>query len=150
MIFIKVKFVKVREGAKIPERGSKFAAGYDLSACIPDLERVIIHPGETVKIPTGLAFAYPEGYFGAVCARSGLATKCGLAPANKIGILDEDYRREVFIALHNHSSEVQVVNHGDRIAQLILLPYQDIDFKEVNELSNTDRGMGGFGSTGEK
>lgn len=147
-MFIKVKFVKVREGAKVPERGSKFAAGYDLSACIPDMERVIIHPGETVKIPTGLAFAYPEGYFGAVCARSGLATKCGLAPANKIGILDEDYRGEVFIALHNHSSEVQVVNHGDRIAQLILLPYLNVDFVESDKLDETERGDGGFGSSG--
>ena len=147
-MFIKVKFVKVREGAKVPERGSKFAAGYDLSACIPDMERVIIHPGETVKIPTGLAFAYPEGYFGAVCARSGLATKCGLAPANKIGILDEDYRGEVFIALHNHSSEVQVVNHGDRIAQLILLPYLNVDFVESDKLDETERGEGGFGSSG--
>lgn len=147
-MFIKVKFVKVREGAKVPEHGSKFAAGYDLSACIPDMERVIIHPGETVKIPTGLAFAYPEGYFGAVCARSGLATKCGLAPANKIGILDEDYRGEVFIALHNHSSEVQVVNHGDRIAQLILLPYLNVDFVESDKLDETERGEGGFGSSG--
>lgn len=147
-MFIKVKFVKVREGAKVPERGSKFAAGYDLSACIPDMERVIIHPGETVKIPTGLAFAYPQGYFGAVCARSGLATKCGLAPANKIGILDEDYRGEVFIALHNHSSEVQVVNHGDRIAQLILLPYLNVDFVESDKLDETERGDGGFGSSG--
>lgn len=147
-MFIKVQFVKVREGAKVPERGSKFAAGYDLSACIPDMERTIIHPGETVKIPTGLAFAYPEGYFGAVCARSGLATKCGLAPANKIGILDEDYRGEVFIALHNHSSEVQVVNHGDRIAQLILLPYLNVDFVESDKLDETERGEGGFGSSG--
>lgn len=147
-MFIKVKFVKVREGAKVPERGSKYAAGYDLSACIPDMERTIIHPGETVKIPTGLAFAYPEGYFGAVCARSGLATKCGLAPANKIGILDEDYRGEVFIALHNHSSEVQVVNHGDRIAQLILLPYLNVDFVESDKLDETERGEGGFGSSG--
>ena len=147
-MFIKVKFVKVREGAKVPERGSKFAAGYDLSACIPDMERVIIHSGETVKIPTGLAFAYPEGYFGAVCARSGLATKCGLAPANKIGILDEDYRGEVFIALHNHSSETQVVNHGDRIAQLILLPYLNVDFVESDKLDETERGEGGFGSSG--
>ena len=147
-MFIKVKFVKVREGAKVPERGSKFAAGYDLSACIPDMESVIIHPGETVKIPTGLAFAYPEGYFGAVCARSGLATKCGLAPAKKIGILDEDYRGEVFIALHNHSSETQVVNHGNRIAQLILLPYLNVDFVESDKLDETERGEGGFGSSG--
>ena len=148
-MFIKVKFVKVREGAKVPERGSKFAAGYDLSAYIPDMERVIIRPGETVKIPSGLAFAYPEGYFGAVCARSGLATKCGLAPANKIGILDEDYRGEVFIALHNHSSETQVVNHGDRIAQLILLPYLNVDFVESDKLDETERGDGGFGSSGK-
>ena len=148
-MFIKVKFVKVREGVKVPERGSKYAAGYDLSACIPDMERVIIRPGETVKIPTGLAFAYPEGYFGAVCARSGLATKCGLAPANKIGILDEDYRGEVFIALHNHSSETQVVNHGDRIAQLILLPYLNVDFVESDKLDETERGDGGFGSSGK-
>ncbi len=147
-MFIKVKFVKVREGVKVPERGSKLAAGFDLSACIPDIERILIRPGQTVKIPTGLAIAYPQGYFGAVCARSGLATKCGLAPANKIGILDEDYRGEIFIALHNHSSDTQIVKHGDRIVQLILLPYLNVEFEETNKLDDTERGSGGFGSTG--
>ena len=147
-MFIKVKFVKVREGAKVPERGSKFAAGYDLSACIPDLERVIIHPGETVKIPSGLAVKIPDGYFGGIYARSGLSTKQGLRPANCTGIIDSDYRGEIIVALHNDSNEIRVIEHGHRIAQLVIQPYLNVEFEEVDKLEETERGDGGFGSSG--
>ena len=148
MIFIKVKFVKVREGAKVPERGSKFAAGYDLSACIPDMERVIIHPGETVKIPTGLAVKIPDGYFGGVFARSGLSTKQGLRPATAVSVIDSDYVGEIFIPIHNDSHEIRVIEHGQRICQLVILPYLNAEFEEVDKLENTERGEGGFGSSG--
>lgn len=147
-MFIKVKFVKVREGAKVPERGSKFAAGYDLSAYIPDMERVIIHPSETVKIPTGLAIETPEGYFGGIYARSGLSTKQGLRPANCTGIVDSDYRGEFIVALHNDSNEIRVVEHGQRIAQLVIQPHLNVEFEEVDNLEDTERGEGGFGSSG--
>lgn len=147
-MFIKVKFVKVREGAKVPERGSKFAAGYDLSACIPDMERVIIHPGDTVKIPTGLAIETPEGYFGGIYARSGLSTKQGLRPANCTGVIDSDYRGEIIVALHNDSHEIRIVEHGQRIAQLVIQPHLNVEFEEVDKLENTERGEGGFGSSG--
>lgn len=147
-MFIKVKFVKVREGAKVPERGSKFAAGYDLSACIPDLERVIIHPGETVKIPSGLAVKIPDGYFGGIYARSGLSTKQGLRPATAVSVIDSDYVGEIFIPLHNDSNEIRVIEHGQRIAQLVIQPYLNVEFEEVNKLEETERGDGGFGSSG--
>ena len=147
-MFIRVKFVKVREGAKVPECGSKLAAGYDLAACIPDLERVIIHPGETVKIPSGLAIAIPEGYFGGIYARSGLSTKQGLRPANCTGVIDCDFRGEIMVALHNDSNETRVIEHGQRVAQLIIQPYLDVEFEEVDKLDGTERGEGGFGSTG--
>lgn len=147
-MFIKVKFVKVREGAKVPERGSKFAAGRDIAACMPDLERVIIHPGETVKIPSGLAVKIPDGYFGGIYARSGLSTKQGLRPANCTGIIDSDYRGEIIVALHNDSNEIRVIEHGQRIAQLVIQPYLNVEFEEVDKLEETERGDGGFGSSG--
>ena len=147
-MFIKVKFVKVREGAKVPERGSKFSAGRDIAACIPDLERVIIHPGETVKIPSGLAVKIPNGYFGGIYARSGLSTKQGLRPANCTGIIDSDYRGETIVALHNDSNEIRVIEHGQRIAQLVIQPYLNAEFEEVDKLEETERGDGGFGSSG--
>ena len=147
-MFIKVQFVKVREGAKVPERGSKYAAGYDLSACIPDLGRVIVHPGETVKIPSGLAVKIPDGYFGGIYARSGLSTKQGLRPANCTGIIDSDYRGEIIVALHNDSNEIRVVEHGQRIAQLVIQPHLNVEFEEVDKLDETERGEGGFGSSG--
>ena len=147
-MFIKVKFVKVREGAKVPERGSKFAAGYDLSACIPDMERVIIHPGETVKIPSGLAVKIPDGYFGGVFARSGLSTKQGLRPATAVSVIDSDYVGEIFIPIHNDSNEIRVIEHGQRICQLVILPYLNAEFEEVDKLEETERGDGGFGSSG--
>lgn len=143
-----VRIKKLNDLAKIPTRGSKFSAGYDLYAATNyDIQ---IPPHSTVKIGTGLAMDISVGWFGAIFARSGIATKRGLRPANCVGVVDADFRNEVMVALHNDSNETMTVQAGERIAQLILLPYQDIDFKEVNELSNTDRGMGGFGSTGEK
>ena len=148
-MFIKVKFVKVREGAKVPERGSKFAAGYDLSACIPDMERVIIRPGETVKIPTGLAVKIPDGYFGGVFARSGLSTKQGLRPATAVSVIDSDYVGEVFIPIHNDSNEIRVIEHSQRICQLVILPYLNAEFEEVDKLEDTERGDNGFGSSGK-
>ena len=148
-MFIKVKFVKVREGAKVPERGSKFAAGYDLSACIPDMERVIIHPGETVKIPSGLAVKIPDGYFGGVFARSGLSTKQGLRPATAVSVIDSDYVGEIFIPIHNDSNEIRVIEHGQRICQLVILPYLNAEFEETDKLDETERGENGFGSSGK-
>ena len=148
-MFIKVQFVKVREGAKIPERGSKYAAGYDLSACIPDMERVIIHPGETVKIPSGLAVKIPDGYFGGVFARSGLSTKQGLRPATAVSVIDSDYVGEIFIPIHNDSNEIRVIEHGQRICQLVILPYLNAEFEEVDKLVITERGDNGFGSSGK-
>ena len=148
-MFIKVKFVKVREGAKVPERGSKFAAGYDLSACIPDMERVIIHPGETVKIPSGLAVKIPDGYFGGVFARSGLSTKQGLRPATAVSVIDSDYVGEIFIPIHNDSNEIRVIEHGQRICQLVILPYLNAEFEETDKLDETERGDNGFGSSGK-
>lgn len=143
-----VRIKKLNDLAKIPTRGSKFSAGYDLYAATD--KDIQIPPHSTVKIGTGLAMDLPYGYFGAIFARSGIATKRGLRPANCVGICDADYRNEYIAALHNDSNETMTVQAGERIAQLVILPYQDIDFKEVDELSNTDRDMGGFGSTGEK
>ena len=143
-----VRFKRLNDLAKIPTRGSKFSAGYDLYAATD--EDIQIPPHSTVKIGTGLAMELPVGWFGAIFARSGIATKRGLRPANAVGICDADYRNEYIVALHNDTDELQTIQAGERIAQLIILPYQDIDFKEVDELRDTDRGMGGFGSTGEK
>ena len=146
-----IKVQKINDKAKLPTRGSEQAAGYDLYACFPDDwgERIVIQPHETVKIGIGLAMELPEGYFGAIFARSGLATKQGLRPANCCGICDADYRNEYIVALHNDLDYEQRIYDGDRIAQLVLLPYQTLDFEEVNELSETGRGTGGFGSTGK-
>lgn len=143
-----VRFKRLNDLAKIPTRGSKFSAGYDLYAATDyDIQ---IPPHSTVKIGTGLAMDIPVGWFGAIFARSGIATKRGLRPANCVGVVDADFRNEVLVALHNDSNEIMTVQARERIAQLVILPYQDIDFKEVNELSDTERGIGGFGSTGEK
>lgn len=141
-----VPFIKLRPGAVMPTRGSSSAAGYDLYAC-PDAP-VVIAPGATEKIGTGITCALPEGWFGACFARSGLAAKQGLRPANCVGVVDSDYRGEYFIALHNDSAEPRTVNPGDRIAQLVLLPCTAVEFVEVDSLDETDRGAGGFGSTG--
>lgn len=143
----RVKIKRLNEMAIIPTRGSKEAAGYDLYAAIP--ESIRINPHETVKVGTSLAFELPKGTFGAIFPRSGLATKQGLRPANCIGVCDSDYRGEYIVAVHNDSNEIQMIAPGERIAQLILMPYIPMIFKEVDELSDTKRGAGGFGSTGK-
>ncbi|MDE7265364.1 MAG: dUTP diphosphatase [Clostridia bacterium] len=145
---MKVGIKKLSEKAIIPSYGSEFAAGADLYACIGnDLE---IKPHETALIPTGIALELPLGYAGLIYARSGLATKKGLAPANKVGVVDCDYRGEVKVALHNHSEISQTVAVGERVAQLVITPYLTAEFVLKDELSDTVRGSGGFGSTGRK
>jgi dUTP pyrophosphatase len=138
---------KLDERAVLPKYGSAFAAGADLYA-IAD-EEITFQAGETKFVHTGLAVEIPEGYAGLVYARSGLASKRGLAPANKVGVIDSDYRGEVMVALHNHSAAVQTISNGERIAQLVITPFLKVDFEEKAELSETVRGVGGFGSTGK-
>ena len=142
-----IQLKKLKENALLPTRGSEHAAGYDLYACLE--ADVLIAPGQTVKIGTGLAVAVPEGFFGAVFARSGLASKEGLRPANCVGVCDSDYRGEYIIALHNDSGMERTVRHGDRIAQLVILPFLPAEFEECDSLPETARGAGGFGSTGK-
>ncbi len=143
-----VAIKKLCPDAVIPSYGSEYAAGADLYACIDgELE---IKPHSTVVIPTGIALELPLGYAGLIYARSGLATKKGLAPANKVGVVDCDYRGEVKVALHNHSDICQSVSSGERIAQLVITPYITATFTVADELSPTVRGAGGFGSTGSK
>ena len=144
----KVNIRKVDERAVIPTYSTKMSAGADLYAIVDD--DVIISPGETAFIRTGLAVQIPEGYAGMIFARSGLACKKGLAPANKVGVVDADYRGEVMVAIHNHSLEDRVIGYGERIAQLVILPFFHAEFNEVSELDDTIRGEGGFGSTGMK
>ena len=144
-----MNFKKLNENAVTPTRGSAKAAGWDLYACID--EPIWIQPHETVKIGTGIALAIPDGYYGAIYARSGLATKQGLRPANAVGVIDSDYRGEIIVALHNDSEDPQCVVPAERIAQLIICPYAFVyEWEEVDELDETDRGEGGFGSTGLK
>lgn len=138
---------RLRENAKLPCRGSAEAAGADLYACIDAPVKVL--PGETAFVGTGIAAAIPYGWAGLVFARSGLACKKGLAPANKVGVIDSDYRGEITVALHNHSACEVTVAPGDRIAQLLLVPVCMADYVETEELDKTDRGAGGFGSTGK-
>ena len=145
---LKVRIKKLNENAILPTYGSPYAAGADLYACID--EEIIIEPNETVFIKTGLSMEIPVGYAAFIYARSGLACKRGLAPANKVGVVDCDYRGEVMVALHNHSDIVRSVLPGERIAQLVIAPYYTADFEECEELSDTVRGEGGFGSTGRK
>ena len=147
---MQVKLTKLHKDAKMPTKGSEKAAGYDLYAVIDDAAGITIQPHETAKIGTGLAIAPPEGYFGAIFPRSGLSTKQGLRPANCVGVCDEDYRGEYIVALHNDSDKIQTVAPGERIAQLVFMPYLPIDFEEVESLDETERGVGGFGSTGTK
>lgn len=142
---VKVKIL--REGAVLPTYGSEGAAGADLYACLN--APVEIAPGETAFIPTGLAMAIPEGLAGLVYARSGMACKRGLAPANKVGVIDSDYRGEIMVALLNHSSQPQQISHGDRIAQLLLTPVMTPPYETVTDLDETHRASGGFGSTGK-
>ena len=143
---MKILIRKLREDAVIPTRGSEYAAGYDLYACLD--EPAVIAPHETVKIGTGISAAIPEGWFGAVFARSGLASKQGLRPANCVGVCDSDYRGEYIVAVHNDSDETRIVNCGDRIAQLVIMPFMSAEFELSDTLPETVRGEGGFGSTG--
>ena len=146
MLPIKVK--RLKEQAVLPTYASASAAGADLYACIA--EDVVIHPGETVFISTGLAMEIPTGCAGFIYARSGLSCKKGLAPANKVGVIDSDYRGEILVALHNHGTQSQTISCGDRIAQLLIAPVLTPGFFEVEVLSDTIRAEGGFGSTGSK
>lgn len=143
---MQVKCRRVSEYAKLPTRGSEKAAGYDLYAATG--KEIRIAPHGTAKIDTGLQFEIPDGYFAAVFARSGIAAKEGLRPANCVGVCDSDYRGNYIVALHNDSEEVRVVTPGERIAQMVVLPYLPVTFEEADELSSTERGAGGFGSTG--
>ena len=145
---MKVRFKKILPGAKVPVYSSEFAAGADLCACVE--ESVTVKSGESVMLPTGIAVELPAGTVGLVFARSGLASKRSLAPANKVGVIDSDYRGEFFVPLHNQSGEPQTLEHGERIAQMILMPYLAAEFLETETLSDTARGTGGFGSTGTK
>ena len=141
-----IRVKKLREAAILPSYGSAWAAGADLTACLD--APAAIAPGETKLIPTGLAMEVPMGYAGLIYARSGLASKRGLAPANKVGVVDADYRGEVMVALHNHSSQPQQVAPGERIAQLVIAPFLTVNYEEAQALEDTVRGTGGFGSTG--
>lgn len=145
---IQVKIKKLRENAVIPTYGTEFSAGADLYAALEHDEKIA--PGETKFIPTGLAMKIPEGLGGFIYARSGLSCKQGLAPANKVGVVDADYRGEIMVALYNHSKEEKIVSSGDRIAQIVFAPFYMGDFDQVDKLDETVRGAGGFGSTGSK
>lgn len=148
MIKANVPIKKLNPDAVIPTYGSQYAAGADLYACIDS--NISFQPGETKFIPTGLAMEIPVGYAGLIYARSGLACKKGLAPANKVGVIDADYRGEIMVALHNHSKEPVTIEPKERIAQLVITPYLTAIFEETDELNDTVRGEGGFGSTGTK
>ena len=142
-----VRFVKLNKDAKIPVYSSAAAAGADL--CSLPGDDITILPGETVMIHTGLSMEIPEGCAAFIFARSGLASKRGLAPANKVGVVDSDYRGEVMVALHNHSASVQTIAGGERVAQMVIMPFVRGEFAEAESLTETDRGIGGFGSTGK-
>ena len=143
-----IKFTKLNENAIVPTYGTPFAAGADLYALPGDA--IKINPGETILIHTGIAMQIPDGNAGFIFARSGIATKRGLAPANKVGVIDSDYRGEIMVALHNHSNECQEIAGGERVAQLVIMPYVKAEFDECDALDDTSRGEGGFGSTGTK
>ncbi|MBR5229027.1 MAG: dUTP diphosphatase [Firmicutes bacterium] len=144
----KVRIKKLNENAVVPKYGSEYAAGADLYACMG--AETVIPAGKTVMIKTGVALEVPVGYAGLIYARSGLASKRGLAPANKVGVVDSDYRGEIMVALHNHSDVDQIVEDKERVAQFVITPVLAVDFEEVDELDDTERGEGGFGSTGTK
>ena len=144
---MKINIKRLTETAVLPERGSAYAAGYDLFSDVA--ENVEIKPHETKMIGTGLAMEIPEGYFGGIFARSGLSSKEGLRPANCVGVVDADYRGEVKVALHNDGEVVREIKAGQKIAQLVVVPFLGVEFDEVEELSETVRGVGGFGSTGK-
>ena len=140
---MKINVKRLNNGAIIPTRGSEYAAGYDLYSTA----EYIISPGECAKIPTGIAMEIPNGFFGGVFARSGLATKQGLRPSNCVGVIDADYRGDITVAMYNDSEHTRVVKAGDRIAQIVIMPYLAAELTEADELDATDRGDGGFGST---
>lgn len=145
---IQVKIKKLNKNARMPTYGTEFAAGADLYALLE--EPIEIKPNETKFISTGISFEIPSGTVALIFARSGLSCKQGLAPANKVGVVDSDYRGEVMVALHNHSTEVRVVENGDRVAQVMFAPYLKGEFEEVDDLEKSSRGEKGFGSTGKK
>ena len=147
---MEVKVKKLNSAAILPRRGSAQAAGYDLFACLPEEGEIVLEPGETRRIPLGLALALPEGTFGAVFARSGLATRQGLRPANCVGVVDSDYRGEIMVSLFNHSGEAYTISPGERMAQMVIAPVLTPEVQEADELEDTVRGAGGFGSTGRK
>ena len=143
-----VDYVKLSPTAHEPVQGSVYAAGWDLYADLEWQSRITLAPGEVRKISTGIAMALPQGTFGAIYARSGMATKRGLVPANAVGVIDSDYRGPIIVALKNTSNEIQIIEHGERIAQIVVTPYCPIVFNEVESIGTTARGEGGFGSTG--
>ncbi len=145
MVDLKIK--KLNENATIPSYGSTYAAGADLYSCEGQL---VFAAGETKLVHTGIAMEIPNGYVGLIYARSGIATKRGLAPANKVGVIDSDYRGEIMVALHNHSDKDAVIEAKERIAQIVITPYLTVNFVETDSLDDTERGAGGFGSTGTK
>lgn len=143
-----IKIKRLNKLAKIPTRGTAESAGYDLYAATD--KDIQIPPHSNVKIGTGIAMSIPNGFFGGIFARSGVATKRNMRPSNCVGIVDSDYTGEVIVSIHNDSTETKTIQRGERIAQLVIVPYLSVIFDEVNELDETDRGDGGFGSTGEK
>ena len=143
-----IRVKRLRENAVLPRRGSVDAAGADLSACLD--APLTIAPHETVFVPTGISVEIPRGFAGFVFARSSVASKRDLAPANKVGVIDSDYRGEILVALHNHGAVSQTIEPGERIAQLVILPVFAAEYAEADALSDTERGSGGFGSTGRK
>jgi len=147
MNILKVK--KLKEGAILPKYGTAASAGADLYALLDDAT-LVIPSQETIVVHTGIAIEIPDGYVGLIYARSGLATKKGLAPANKVGVIDSDYRGEIMVALHNQTNIPQSIDNFERIAQLVITPYLKMEINEVDELSDSERGEGGFGSTGRK
>lgn len=142
-----VNIKKINPNAEAPTRADNMSAGYDLRALLPEAN-ITVRPHETYMVGTGIACSIPDGYFGGIFARSGVASKRGLRPANCVGVVDASYRGEIKVALHNDADEDRVVVNGERIAQLVILPYLAVDFVEVEELDETERGEGGFGHTG--
>lgn len=147
---ITVKWKRLHKDAHVPTRGSREAAGYDLYACLGEGKTVFIKPGETVMISTGVALEIPAGWFGQLHGRSGLSTKKGLRLSTGVSIVDADYRGDVFIGIHNDSGFTREIENGDRIAQIVFQKHPEVKFIEVDELAETERGSGGFGSTGKK
>lgn len=145
---MKIEIKKLNDSALLPSRGSEQAAGWDLYS--NNAETVTIEAHKTIMIGTGLAMAIPDGYFGAIFARSGLATKQGLRPANCVGVVDSDYRGELIVSIHNDTDESKTIAPHERIAQLVVMPYLSVEFEEKDTLNETQRGEGGFGSTGTK